>query len=378
MVRMISDPVMGFPWMAMFLLVSVVGGTAIYLIRKLPAPPPLPPVAAQFLELVFPPLPWIALVVAVWIGLAFLVRSSCQTPTLPVGTATFEPFQNPTQRDINTYIRRVEQAQTRAESTLEKLTSGLDDTCLIIKDVEEVYVGNVAAPADTSETELSEERQKQREETRRKRGQQRFTEEREANAKKSNTTVLECFASEVDMEAEEDLRNSVQDLEAFLDSAQVQLAEKKLASGYADLAFSNTQFKKALKEGFAVSLRGDALLSYTNTVLQKEGAFYNEAMEFLKAVQETKATQTTFKNKVKALDEGVVEAEDVRALAPVPAPVQGRCKEGNFQFGSYSGGFCCPTTPTKYSASLRDYTECPDKRACSLHKETSNGLPVCA
>jgi hypothetical protein len=380
---MYSDPVMGFPWMATSIVILFVGGLLVYLFRKLPAPPPLPPSLQELFDLIGPAMPYLVIAVVLWVGLAMLVKAGCQTPSPISAVARFEPFANPTSADLESYIKRVDVATQRLETSMDQLANSTDDTCLIIKDVEEIYVGNIAAPPDESETDLSEDRQARREDVRRKRGQARFNEERALMAKKvSNEPVLECFENEdTVMEAQEELQLVAKDLEVLLETAEVRLIDKKRKQIRADIMFADSQYRKAIKsqEGFTTEKKrtGAELIRHVEVLLRREEAFTRAVQQITDEVNQVKQVQREAKKKGKDLEEGNIAEEDFQKVAPVPAPDKGRCKEGMFQYGSYGGGFCCPTKPTNYSADMRDYTSCPVEGVCALGAETSRGFPLC-
>jgi hypothetical protein len=383
---MYADPALGFPWIPfVFVLVSGIGG-GIYLLRKLPQPPPPPQIVVDWFEFFKPSLLWLLAVVLLWIGLSAMVKASCKPgPANTGGQAVFESFANPTPADISRYITEVENAIQRTETSMDRLAKATDDTCNIIQDVEEIYVGNEAAPEDDSELELSEDRQKKREELRRKRGQARFTTERANHAARvSKEPVLECFedaGSDTELE-EDELRTSAEELASLLDTAEVRLHAKKIAQINTSLKFAEIQFQKAIRaqEDFANpprSLKGLDLLKHVDSLLLREAAFTRDVRAVLGNVTYAKQLQRDAKKKGSDLEEGKVSEETVKEFTPQPKATQGKCPASMFQFASYNGGFCCPTVPTNYSGELNDYTECPIGNICSINKETARGQPLC-
>jgi hypothetical protein len=396
---MYIDPALGFPWIP-FVFVLVVGiGGGVYLLRKLPQPPPPPQLVMDWFEFFKPSLLWLLAVVLLWIGLSAMVKASCKPgPVNTGGQAVFESFVNPNTAEYKLYLSKVEDAIDRTSKSIEKLTNGTDDTCDMIRDIEEVWVGNEAAPKDSSETELSPERQRIRQDLRRKRGQERFNTARTRHANAvSNLPVLECFEEDIDAvdaqddaELEEDeLRIATQELESLLDTADVRLAAVKVKQMTTALMFAEYQFEKAIEEQekekedadiefFTNPLpTGVALLRHIDGLLEREMKFTKMVNLVLLHVKRAKQLERMSKGLAADLDDGKVPEKLVEASAPAPKPARGKCPKNMYQFASYSGGFCCPTVPTDYDRERNDYAICPVKGVCALHDRTKQTYPVC-
>ena len=394
---MLTDPVVGFPIVGTTLLVGALIGFFIYVSRKLPAPPPFVIELGMFQPVVL----WGAIVLGVIIGLVALTRAASCKPAYKGKTALFEPFESPQEstKRYDDYVAKLNAASDRIDDLLNDLAEASDDTCNIIRDVEDIYVGNIEAPPSDDETKLPEHMQKERRKKRRERGVVRFNEERALHAKlNSSHPVYECFENPESSEdaamnlkiKEDELREAVRELETYLDQSEVRVAATKIEQLHTALNFSEIQFIKAMKEeekrkketeGFVGTgdLKGDVLFKKAEDLLIREQKLHDDIKQLLNHVTKTKDLQKQAHKTTNNLEEGKVDetAADYIKASQQPKPDKGRCIDDWYQFGSYAGGFCCPTVPSNYSAELRDYTACPiEKGVCSL-SHGSKKYPVC-
>lgn len=202
--------------------------------------------------------------------------------------AAYEHFMSQNARDlqmINDRIERVRAEKERLQRDLDDLGDITDDTCSILKMVEERYIGNAMAPTDETEYDLPPAIQKQRQEQRKKRAQERFQQEKKLYAAANKgATVYECFedapkdVSKDDLEAAEAiLQKEIEELHSLLDSAEVQLSVKRGKEVYSLLGFNAKFLQKGIDavkppEGFMNYFTGGTLVTKADALIGKSQA----------------------------------------------------------------------------------------------------------
>lgn len=323
-------------------------------------------------------------------GVTKLVKAcSSPSPRGPSGAPYYEGFATDETSDyaktLKDYIQKVESAIDRVDDSSDRMMNATDDTCDIIRDIEDMYVSNQGSPRDEDEAGLPEDMLKRKMEARTKRAKDRFVQERGAYTKTVSTQpVLECFqdsgAADYENELENELSSQADILQKALDVAEVKLAVKKSEQIHTALNFAEHQLNKNIKkiesgeEGFADS----ELIGRVTDLLAREKVYSQQVSQVMDHTKKVKAIQKQAAKKVNDLDNGNVDAASVDELLPRPKPIQGRCRDGMYQFASYSGGFCCPEQPTDYDKEHQDYSTCSAAGACALGKETTGGLPLCS
>ena len=325
-------------------------------------------------------------------GVVKLVKAcSGPSPLGPRGAPYYETFANEVSEYAKTlkgYIQQVEAATERIDTSNDHMMNATDDTCDIIRDIEDIYVSNRGSPQDEDETGLPEDMLKRKMDARKKRGKDRFVQERGAFTKTvSSQPMLECFqdagsaadVADYENELESELSSVTDMLQKALDAAEVTLATTKSEQIHTALNFAEHQFNKNMKkiEGGEEGFADNELIGRVKDLLAREKAYSLQVAEVLDHAKKVKAIQKESAKKVNNLEEGNVDAASVDELLPRPKPTQGRCRDGMYQFAAYSGGFCCPVEPADYNKEHQDYSTCSAAGACALGKETAGGLPLC-
>ena len=216
-------------------------------------------------------------------------------------------------------IRDLRSATTLVQDTLDTMNDAADETCNIMKEVEQVYVGNSSAPTDEAEFNLPAAQQKERRAERERRAKLRFAEERKIYSIMNKKPILECFsASEQDIkDAEDELSQIVNEATTVLDNAEVKMAAEKKEKIRSLLNFNARYLKKAINtataEGFWAELRGTALLAKADELLGKAKTTYNEIQALKKDVKLQRQAANELTKKASNLGDGKYETSDIAA-----------------------------------------------------------------
>jgi hypothetical protein len=347
----------------------------------------------KIMELIAPfvgPILWVIIAASVTAAIVLMAKKSACSSSSPTDIARYEGFASPS--EIRSLIKQGEKAVDRIQDTLDTIMNAADDTCGMLKDVEEMYVGNQSAPKTDEEANLPENVRNDRIDDRKRRARKRFLEERKLHASLKSETfkkhgIYECFQDvatpgptappeETDLL---ELREVKHSLKTALENAEVKLATIRIDKLETALAFIQHQYNKsqraATKEGFAT---GGNDVQEMQDLLDKEKRFYNASQQLLKYIQEAKKFQQGTYKAANDFENGKMDQDTMKALLPVPKPVQGNCKPGLYQYALYSGGFCCEEPPTDYLAEHKDFSAC-HRGACSQNPETATKeIPLCS
>jgi hypothetical protein len=196
------------------------------------------------------------------------------------------------------YTKRIPQIRAikeQLEHDMETLNDLADDTCNIMAQIQDTYVGNTAAPSDEEEYNLPQAQQKKLQENRRRRGILRFEEEKKQYmALNQRKTILECFSADANdlAEAEQTLSDEVSELLTIIDSAEVRIAAEKGEKIDSLLGFNAKYLKKALDtatvEGFFQELKGTALIAKADELIGKAITVHDKLVILKKKVAQQK------------------------------------------------------------------------------------------
>lgn len=220
---------------------------------------------------------------------------------------------------IKKRIQGIQTIKENIQSDLDDLNDAADDTCNIMKQVEDSYIASVSVPSDDSETDLSVEMQRRRDADRNARAKRRFEgEKRMFVALHKQAPLLECFSASPDdvANAEQELRDQVDEMTLLLDNAEIKLAAEKGAKVNSLLAFNAQYLKKAVdaitvKEGFWSELRGAALLSKADELIGIALSFHESMQALKQSVSIQKKTAAALNKKKRELDQGNFAPSDI-------------------------------------------------------------------
>ena len=238
----------------------------------------------------------------------------------------FEPFESTSAPQDNFYaavkdrIGKIQKTKAIIESLLTDIGDAADETCSIMKIVQEKYVQSAAAPADDAEATLPENVRIARRNERMIRAEKRFQDEKRAFSVIGNKPpVLECFAvSDGDVDAaESELANEVESLIQLLDNAEVKLSITKSQQIVSSLGFNAKYINKGLEalspnEGFANMLRGPALLAKADELIGKAAKINDDLAAAKKEITIQQKAIRTMNAKEKDISQGKIIASDVK------------------------------------------------------------------
>ena len=224
------------------------------------------------------------------------------------------------------YLSNLQKRTTLVKKTIETIQSDMDilgddadDTCNIMKIVEDAYISNNSAPTDESEYELSREVQQSRVEKRKERAKRNFQAQKDAFVEShQKKPLLECFAPSGDVEqAEQDLNDAVRELSLLLDSAEMKLATTKGEKTWLSLLFNAPFLKKAIdsttpktSENFD-TVKGSDILSKADELIGKANTIHARFNVLREQVTAQKAVAGSLNKKANDLQKGKVSQSDV-------------------------------------------------------------------
>jgi hypothetical protein len=225
--------------------------------------------------------------------------------------------------NLQTRITRVKKTIETIQSDMDILGDDADDTCNIMKIVEDAYISNNSAPTDESEYELSREVQQSRVEKRKERSKRNFQAQKDAFVEShQKKPLLECFASSGDVEqAEQDLNDVVRELSLLLDSAEMKLATTKGEKTWLSLLFNAPFLKKAIdsttpktSENFD-TVKGSDILSKADELIGKANTIHARFKVLREQVTAQKAVAGSLNKKANDLQKGKVSQSDIATAA---------------------------------------------------------------
>jgi hypothetical protein len=221
------------------------------------------------------------------------------------------------------YKKRIPQIQSikdQLETDIDALNDMADDTCNIMSQIQDIYVGNSMAPSDEEEYNLPQANQTKLQEARKRRAVLRFEDEKKQYMALNNRkTILECFSADQDdlAEAEQTLSDAVTDLIRVIDTAEVRMAAEKGEKIDSLLGFNAKYLKKALDaatlEGFMQQLKGTALIAKADELIGQAITVHNKLIELRKNVDQQKRAAKSLNVQAANLDKGIINPTIVNA-----------------------------------------------------------------
>lgn len=197
----------------------------------------------------------------------------------------YEPFASPNDYSVTALRSRINALLKLKEEILvynEEVGTLADDTCMIVKTVEEKYVANAMSAGGTDDAGLPLDEQQRKIALRTKLAKKRFLDEQAMYSTVNGTKpLLECFYADGDdvHAAEAELNAVLADLTRILDSAEVEAAALKKMRAGATLNFSLKYLQEAVRslnagktEGFYADLSGPELIARADEIIGKAEA----------------------------------------------------------------------------------------------------------
>lgn len=210
----------------------------------------------------------------------------------------YEHFASPNDWSVSAMRSRIDKIRALKEELLvysEDVGTLADETCAIMKTVEEKYIVNASQFTNADDYSLPKAEQDRKIKQRQTLAKARFADQQAMySAVNGKKPLLECFYADNDdvAAAESELNRELNELEQILDTAEVKAAVLKKEKAAMSLGFSLKYLTDALKslqeqkaEGFYVERSGSALIARADEILGKAAAMRNELAELNKLLQ---------------------------------------------------------------------------------------------
>jgi hypothetical protein len=241
--------------------------------------------------------------------------------------ARYEPFASNNSTLLSgakNRIDRIRAIKDQLEADLESLSTSADDVCAILKQVEDAYVQNSAAPSSEDEYSLPKDVQERRMADRRRRAVIGFKDrQKQYVALNGGTPLYECFEGGEPSDAEvaavlDDLNVEVKELTVVMDTAELKMATVKGDQIRSLLGFNAGYLKKAMggitapagKEGFA---DGSKLFAKADELIGKALALHTMVVSLRRDVELQQRAAGGIDKKAGDLSQGTITEGDKAA-----------------------------------------------------------------
>lgn len=223
----------------------------------------------------------------------------------------YEHFESPNDWSVSAIRSRIDKLINLKEALLsyvEDVGILADETCMIMKTVEDKYIMN-ASQLKESDYELPRETQDKLMKQRQSFAKKRFNEQQAVYAAvNGRKPLLECFyADEIDVSiAEEELNFQLSEIEKIMDAAEVKAAILKKEKTAFTLGFTNKYLTDAVKsietpriEGFYIELKGSELIAKADKFIGAAMSLKNELIDLRSQVEKQNKMIQIIENKGK-------------------------------------------------------------------------------
>lgn len=223
----------------------------------------------------------------------------------------YEHFESPNDWSVSAIRSRIDKLINLKEALLsyvEDVSALADETCMIMKTVEEKYIMN-ASQLKESDYELSRETQDRLIKQRQSFAKKRFIDAQSVYAAvNGRKPLLECFyADEIDVSiAEEELNFQLSEIEKIMDAAEVKAAILKKEKATLTLGFTNKYLTDAVKsietpriEGFYIELKGPELIAKADKFIGAATSLKKELLDLRSQVEKQNKMIQIIENKGK-------------------------------------------------------------------------------
>ena len=246
---------------------------------------------------------WLAIKVAVgfltiWL-VSLLIQKVAHACSPDTGKNYYEHFESANDWSVSALRSRIDRIRAvKAEIMAygENVGTLADDTCAIMRTVEDAYINNAKQFKNPEDYKLPREKQDAKIADQTRLARQRFADQKLLySAVNGDKPLLECFYADEDdvVSAESELNIEVNELEKLLDDAQVKAAVMKKEKSRMTLGFMLPYLQDAVKsmgsekkEGFFVERKGPALIARADELLGKAVAMKNELSDLGKQLDQ--------------------------------------------------------------------------------------------
>ena len=273
-------------------------------------------------------------IVLLLIGI-FAILPKCSGSDRASAGPTYEPFDTGMVLEMEKRIKNIQNVKTQLERDLEDLTTSVDDACGVLKQVEDTYISNSAAPTNADEMNLPKDVQDRRIASRTQRAIVSFKERmKQYVGIDGKTPVYECFVNDSDNENKttEMLQNLVAELSTIMNSAEIKAASYNEARIRTLVGFNSTFLKKTVdavvgKESFTneidpqvpvpmpvpIPLTGIKLLQRADDLISEAEVLHNKIVALKQDVLIQRKTSAALDAKASNLANGKFNQSDVNA-----------------------------------------------------------------
>lgn len=231
---------------------------------------------------------------AVILAIVVYILKNRQCADSPDGKLYYEHFESPNDWSVSAIRTRIAKIQDLKEELLvygEEVGVLADETCAIMKTVEEKYVQNASQFRNMEDYERPQAERDRMIAERQRLAKKRFLDQKSMySAVNGQKPLLECFYAQGGdvLNAESELNNQIMELEKILNTTEVKAAALKKEKVAMSLGFSLNYLQDAVrsleggaeaKEGFYAELTGAALIARADALIGKAAAMKKELAE---------------------------------------------------------------------------------------------------
>lgn len=230
---------------------------------------------------------------------------------------------------VRNRIDRIRQMKSEIMAYGENVGTLADETCTIMKNVEDAYINNAKQFKNPEDYKLPRDQQDRKVAEQTRLARQRFADQKELySAVNGDKPLLECFYADEDdvVRAESELNNEINELEKILDMAQVKAAVLKKEKTRMSLGFALPYLQDAVKsmneaktEGFYVERRGAALIARADELLGKATTMKNELADLNKQLNEENRMVRILNQKEESERRSANSSENANSVAAADA-----------------------------------------------------------
>jgi hypothetical protein len=229
----------------------------------------------------------------------------------------YEPFESADDNTLTAIVKRINKIKKLKDELLkysEDVTILGDETCMILKNVEEKYIMNSTQLKTEDDYKLPLDEQNRLITQRKTLAKKSFNEQKSIyGVVNNNIPLLECFTADFDQieAAEALLNNQIEELEKIMDTAEVKAALSKKNKIAQTLNFTLRYLNDAVKsvssvkkEGFYSPLTGAKLLARADELIGKAATLREDIKELQQLLEKENNMLKTLNSSIKKEEKG--------------------------------------------------------------------------
>lgn len=253
------------------------------------------------------PFVFLALLVILSLFLAGIVMLVRTIPCVRAPGNSYEHFETTPVSPVQSRIDTIQTIRDTIQSDLDSLHDSQDDTCEILKQIEQSQVANYSLPNDTAEYSNPDPK---RADSRNARAKKRFElEKQQYTILHSTGPLLECFDDASD---ERMLSGEVDALSDLLDKLDMKLADTITTTLGFNSGYLQKMVKASTTEGFFTDLRGPELLAKADAVIDRANTLHTKLQSVRSEVEKQTKVARALNTKHADLQNGKVSQDDIQ------------------------------------------------------------------